>query len=202
MENPQGFDALSDEVLMKHVQEGDSAAFQVLVTRYKGRIVGYLNRTVRNTELAEDIAQEAFLRVYTKAHTFRTSASFSAWFYRIATNLAINELRRKKRVRFVSMEKPIVSDSGDQFSREFEDEGEIGPAENLEQRELQAEVARAVSELPMKYRVAFVLREVQGFSYQKISEVVGAPMGTIKSRVNRARLQFRDSMAPYVESEG
>lgn len=202
MEEIQGLDALSDEVLMEHLQNGDSAAFQVLVNRYKGRIVAYLHRTVRSRELAEDIAQEAFLRVYTKSHTFRTSASFSAWFYRIATNLAINELRRRKRVRFISMEKPIVTDSGDQFTREFEDEGERGPSENLEQRELQAEVARAVAELPVKYRVAFVLREIQGFSYQKISEVVGAPMGTIKSRVNRARLQFRDSMAPYVEAEG
>ncbi len=191
----------SDEVLMALVKQGDHAAFQELVTRYKNRIIGFVYRTVNSRELAEDIAQEAFLRVFTKAHTFRDGARFSPWFYRIASNLAINELRRRRRVSFISLERPIRTSSGDELVRDVEDDAR-GPAELAEQHELGGEIARAIADLPIKYRVAFVLRDVQGHSYERIAEIVGVPLGTIKSRVNRARSRFKDLMQPYVEALG
>ncbi len=186
---------------MALVKQGDHAAFQELVTRYKNRIIGFVYRTVNSRELAEDIAQEAFLRVFTKAHTFRDGARFSPWFYRIASNLAINELRRRRRVSFISLERPIRTSSGDELVRDVEDDAR-GPAELAEQHELGGEIARAIADLPIKYRVAFVLRDVQGHSYERIAEIVGVPLGTIKSRVNRARSRFKDLMQPYVEALG
>lgn len=192
----------TDEALMELVKAGDEPAFQELMTRYKNRIIGFVQRTVNSRELAEDIAQEAFLRVFTKAYTFRSDGVFSTWLYRIATNLAINELRRRRRVRFVSLQRPVRTGSGDEIALDMPDEKERGPAVAAERNELQREIARAVAELPVKYRVAFVLRDIQGHSYQKIAEVADVPLGTIKSRVNRARIRFRQLMQPYVEAEG
>jgi RNA polymerase sigma-70 factor (ECF subfamily) len=193
---------LTDEVLMTRVKGGDDAAFQALVKRYKNRIIGFVYRTVNSRELAEDIAQEAFLRVFTKSHTFRDGAKFSPWLYRIATNLAINELRRRKRVRFISLERPIRMQDGDELVRDVEDETGRAPDALAEQQEMRVEIARAIADLPIKYRVAFVLRDIQGHSYDAIAEMVGVPLGTIKSRVNRARSRFRDLMQPYMEAEG
>lgn len=192
----------TDEVLMAQVKEGKDAAFQELVGRYKNRIVGFVYRTVNNRELAEDIAQEAFLRVFTKSHTFRDGARFSPWLYRIATNLAINELRRRKRVRFISLEQPLRTQSGDELVRDVEDVDGRTPLALAEQQEMRQEIAKAIADLPIKYRVAFVLRDIQGHSYDAIAEMVGVPLGTIKSRVNRARGRFRVLMQPYVEAEG
>ena len=193
---------LTDEILMARVKSGDDAAFQALVRRYKNRIIGFVYRTVNSRELAEDIAQEAFLRVFTKSHTFRDGAKFSPWLYRIATNLAINELRRRKRVRFISLERPLRMQDGDELVRDVEDESGHAPDAMAEQQEMRVEIARAIADLPIKYRVAFVLRDIQGHSYDAIAEMVGVPLGTIKSRVNRARSRFRDLMQPYMEAEG
>ena len=190
---------LTDEQLMERVINGDMDAFENLVCRYQDRIINFTYRMVKNYEVAEELAQETFLRVFRKAHTFRLNARFSTWLYRIASNLSINEIKKKKRAPVVSLERFTSENRNEINLPAFGDEFH-SPDRQLLNKELKEAIERNIQEIPSRYRSAFILRDIQGLSYEEIAGILKCPLGTVKSRVNRARLFFKDLMKPFVGS--
>ena len=190
---------LSDEQLMERVINGDLNAFENLVGRYQDRIINFIYRMVNNYEVAEELAQETFLRVFRKSHTFRLNARFSTWLYRIASNLAINEIKKKKRAPVVSLER-FTSENRNEINLPAFGDERHSPDRQLLSKELKEAIERNIQEIPSRYRSAFILRDIQGLSYEEIAGILKCPLGTVKSRVNRARLFFKDLMRPFVGS--
>jgi RNA polymerase sigma-70 factor (ECF subfamily) len=194
-----GYAQWSDHELMAAVREGDERAFDELVRRYQAPMTGYLYRMLNDYEMALDLAQETFVRLYQNAHRYRANHSFSTYLYRIATNLAISELRRRKRWNMLSLVSFFTAKDGDEEDRAFDlpDPRPLPEAWILREEERQI-VARAVASLPEKYRAAIVLRDIQGLDYEQIAEILGVPLGTVKSRINRARSFLREKLRGYL----
>ena len=191
--------AMTDHRLLEATRTGDEAAFAELVRRYRNQITNYVYRMTNDYDLAVDLAQETFMRVYAAADRYRTSFAFSTYIYRIATNLAISELRRRKRRRLVSLtsffrERESPSDS---YELEMPDAGPLQDATYAED-ERRAAVARAIATLPEKYRAPLVLRDVEERSYEEIASILQMNEGTVKSRINRARTFLRDKLQAYL----
>jgi len=148
-------------------------------------------------ERSVELAQETFIRVFTSASRYQANYSFSTYIYRIATNLAISELRRRKRRKFVSLFSPFTDDNGDAVEL---DPPDLNPLqdESLIKDERRKAVARAITSLPDKYRAAIVLRDVEGLSYDRIAEVLKLSEGTVKSRINRARNLLKEKLSAYI----
>ncbi|MFH1278344.1 MAG: sigma-70 family RNA polymerase sigma factor [Candidatus Eisenbacteria bacterium] len=187
----------TDEELMFLYRDGVEEAFTELVRRYRNKIVSTAYRVVGDYAKAEDVAQETFLRVHRNADRYRSIAKFSTWIYTIALNVARNELRNTKRKRLVSLEafgrdsdsEPGTYDIPDETSR---------PDQDVEVRELRRIFNAAIKKLPPRYRTVFVLRDVQGLTYEEMAEILKVPKGTVKSRMNRARLKFRELIEPIL----
>ena len=192
-------EAWTDHRLLEATREGDEAAFAELVRRYRNQITNYVYRMTNDYELAVDLAQETFMRVYAAAERYQSSYAFSTYIYRIATNLAISELRRRKRRRLVSLstffgERESPSDS---CELDMPDRGPLQDVTVVED-ERRAAVARAIATLPEKYRAPLVLRDVEERSYGEIACILGMNEGTVKSRINRARSFLRDKLHAYL----
>lgn len=179
----------SDEDLIERFQQGDVYAYDLIVKRYKEPLLNFVYRFIGNIEEAEDIVQETFLRVYRKKHAYRRIAKFSTWIYTIAGNLSRTELRRRRRRKLFS-----VSDMGfDEKDYEISDE-EFNPEDNTEgilQGEL---IQKEIENLSPKFREVILLRDVQELSYEEISQIIKVPIGTVKSRVNRARTRLQSRL--------
>jgi RNA polymerase sigma-70 factor (ECF subfamily) len=175
-----------DSELIAKSSRGDSSAFGVLVLRYRKMVVGVAYRTCGDGVLAEDIAQETFIRAWTKLSTYRPEGSFRGWLCRIAANLTIDALRRQK---------PTV----ELESRTFEASGD-GPEAAVLREERAAAVRKAIMKLATHSRMALVLREYEGLSYREIADALGIPLGTVKSRLNDARLRLKAELAAYLEA--
>ena len=195
---PVAREDLTDEELMLRVQAGEKACYDLLVRRYKVRLYNYLLRLVSDPDLAEEIAQDAFVRAYVHAEKYRTIAKFSTWLYTIATNLVRNRYRKKKR------RPPVLS----LFYRHGDDDEELvqdvadnapNPEELAVGEDLERLMARATEQIPERYREPFVLREVNQLSYEEIRAVTGLKLGTVRSRINRARNHFRRIIEPMLE---
>jgi RNA polymerase sigma-70 factor, ECF subfamily len=188
----------SDHVLLEETLAGDEDAFAELVSRYRNQITSYIYRMTNDYDGAVDLAQETFLRVYRAASRYQTTHAFSTYIYRIATNLAISELRKRKRRRLVSLTGLLSSADGEEM-RDFDapDEKPLQDT-NLVDSEIRRVVKRAIGTLPEKYRAPLVLRDVEGKSYEEIAEILQTSEGTVKSRINRARNFLRDKMRNYV----
>ena len=172
----------SDEQILARFRAGDEAAFEELVRRYEAALRNVAFGFVRDMALAEDIAQDTFLRAYSKASSLRRGGSVRSWLFRIAINRSQDELRRIKRKREVSWETFDVPPAGpDQVS------GEALAAS----RELGRHLAGAMSELRAEYRIPLVLREVEGLSYTEIAKLLEWPLGTVQARIHRGRLALR-----------
>jgi len=190
---------MTDHRLLEATRSGDEVAFAELVRRYRNQITNYVYRMTNDYDLAVDLAQETFMRVYAAAERYQTSYAFSTYIYRIATNLAISELRRRKRRRMVSLtsyfhERESPSDS---CELEMPDAGPLQDATFVED-ERRAAVARAIATLPEKYRAPLVLRDVEERSYEEIASILRMNEGTVKSRINRARSFLRDKLQAYL----
>jgi RNA polymerase sigma-70 factor (ECF subfamily) len=190
---------LSDHSLIEAARVGDEAAFAEIVRRYRNQITNYVYRVTNDYESAVDLAQETFLRVYRAADRYQSTYAFSTYIYRIATNLAISELRRRKRHRLVSL--TGFFRAGEQG----EEAGELDPADTVPladitmvECERRAAVARAIATLPEKYRVPLVLRDVEERSYEEIARILEMSEGTVKSRISRARAFLRDKLEQYL----
>lgn len=180
--------------LVERARAGDMAAFESLVAHYERKVLNMAYRRIGSYEDACDIAQEAFVRAYTRLGEFRGDASFSTWLYRIVHNACMDEIRRRKRQTITSLDQPMEADDGEMF-RQLKDEEGVGPEQALERRELQAEVQRAIARLEDHFRVVLVMRDIQGLSYNEIADVLGENLGTVKSRLNRARNALKEQLA-------
>ena len=174
--------------LIRACQAGDAAAFRRLVERFERRVYGVAYAIIHNRELARDIAQEAFLRVHRALHTFDPARSFYTWLYQIVLNLSIDALRKDRRSRPMDLE----------AAGGIPDRGET-PGESLLRRETQERVRRLLDRLPVDYRVALTLRDLQGFSAPEIAAMAGVSPVTIRWRIHEARKRFR---ALWEQEEG
>lgn len=190
---------LSDHSLLEATRTGDEAAFAELVRRYRNQITNYVYRITNDYDASVDLAQETFMRVFRAAERYQTSHAFSTYIYRIATNLAISELRRRKRRRLVSLSGFFQGRDSDAEACEL-DVPDARPLQDttLVETERRAAVARAIATLPDKYRAPLVLRDVEGRSYEEIASILEMSEGTVKSRINRARSFLRDKLQAYL----
>ena len=177
---------------------GDGQAFQELVQRYRGRLLSFVNRIIGDRERAEDLVQEAFLRVYRHLHRFDSTKKFSTWIYTIAGNLAKNELRNRSRSPLVLYQSLRPRDDDEQRPLQFEDSSSR-PDDMFAHRHLQEAVQATVATLPPHHREVFVLRELEGRSYEEIASLTRCNLGTVKSRLNRARHTFAERIARHLD---
>jgi RNA polymerase sigma-70 factor (ECF subfamily) len=189
---------MSDHALLEATRDGDGDAFAELVGRYRNQITSYIYRMTSDYDEAVDLAQETFVRLFRAAGRYQTTHAFSTYIYRIATNLAISELRKRKRRRLVSLTGLMSSGEGEQ-AVDFNppDERPLQDVTLVDSERREA-IKRAISTLPEKDRAPLVLRDVQGKSYDEIAAILRTSEGTVKSRINRARNFLRDKMHAYL----
>ena len=184
----------TDEELIARFQNGDAYAFDLLVKRYKDPLLNFIYRFIGDLVESEDIVQETFYRVYKNKHYYKEVAKFSTWIYTIAGNLAKTELRRRKRRKVFSIHKESPID------KEFElPDLKSDPEKEVNTIVTEKIIQKAISSLPQKFRQVIVLRDIQGFSYEEISGIIKVPLGTVKSRVNRARLKLQEDLSFLME---
>ena len=178
---------------------GEERAFQELVERYQTRLLNFIYRTVGDRERAEDLVQEVFIRVYRHLHRFDRSKKFSTWAYTIASNLAKNELRNRSRNPLVLFQ-TLRGTKSDEEERplQFEDQASR-PDDLYRKRHMRSLVEETVAQLPEHHRQVFVLRELEGKSYEEIAEITDCNLGTVKSRLNRARTAFASIIEPALD---
>jgi len=185
------------QVVLRHLA-GDPQAFGTLVDRYQTRLLNFVNRTIGDRERAEDLVQEVFIRVFRHLHRFDQTKKFSTWIYTIASNLAKNELRNRSRNPLVLFQTIKKQWEADHRPLQFEDPSSR-PDDLYRKRHLRELVEGSVAQLPEHHRVVFVLRELEGKSYEEIAEITGCNLGTVKSRLNRARNNFAAIIAPLLD---
>jgi RNA polymerase sigma-70 factor (ECF subfamily) len=182
-----------DASLIAATLDGDTAAFGRLVHAYQDRLYNSLVRVTGSAEDAGDIVQDAFVQAYRKLDSFRGSSAFYTWLYRIAFNLAMSHARREHKVASLDgMKANLGSEPVD---------GQPTPDARLERREQVEMVHAALAELSTEYRTILVLREIDGCRYDEIAHILDLPVGTVRSRLFRARLQLRDQLAPRLHIE-
>ena len=191
----------SDTMLVERTVAGDQKAFELLVIKYERRIQRLIGRMVRDVDLVEDIAQETFIRAYRALAQFRGEAQFYTWLYRIAVNTAKKALMDLKRNPTVS-ENSFKSDDDDETSPlENELTSSETPESLLAGKEIAQMVNTAMEALPEELRQAITLREIEGLSYEEISEVMNCPIGTVRSRIFRAREAISARIKPLLENQ-
>ena len=191
---------LPDEDLMDHVVAGAEAAFVCIVDRYKNRLQNVIYRYIRDYQRSEDLAQEAFVRVYLHRERYRKTGKFSTWIFTIAVNLAKNEIRRKVRLKNVLSLDHLTEIMGSPEPLLKEDHQ--APTDRLVEKDQTSEVvAKAITKLPEVYREALILRDIEGLTYEEIAEILDIPGGTVRSRINRARLMLKDKLKGFAKTE-
>jgi RNA polymerase sigma-70 factor, ECF subfamily len=200
-----------DVALLRKAQTGDRAAYGQVVLLYQDRLYNAVLRMVGDRDEALELTQEAFTRGLVKIDSFRGDASPYTWLFRIAMNLAISQLRKGgSRGRVFSLDRPSANGSGRRGSRDADDQaaglidrvardGSPTPLERAENRERDQQVLAALGRLDAEYRAVLVMRDIEGFDYQQMADVLGLPLGTLKSRLFRARMALRDELKTYLK---
>jgi RNA polymerase sigma-70 factor (ECF subfamily) len=173
----------TDELLVEKIKKGDSEAFRELIRRYQRYVLNLVYRTIGDTNDAEDIAQEVFIKVYKSIRGFKGESKFSTWISKITVNLCMDKLREKAK----NKEEDIEEEVWNTFAQPVN----FNPEVMAERHELQETIKKAIESLPEELRVAFVLRELEDFSYDEIGEMLNIPIGTVESRIYRARMKLR-----------
>jgi RNA polymerase sigma-70 factor (ECF subfamily) len=182
--------AKSDEVLITLVQQGEPGAFRILVERHQERIRNLIYSIFHEPEIVDDLSQEVFIKAYEALPNFRFQSSFYTWLYRIAVNKSRDELRKRKVRRWFSLQTMLDSSDKDLNAKIV-----VEPRDN----ELQELVAAGLQSLPDKYRIAITLKDIDGLSYEEIAEIMECEIGTVKSRLSRARAMLRRVLEPFVK---
>jgi len=180
---------LGDAELAARMQGGDRAAFATLVNRHKHKLVNYLTGLMRDRDRSEELAQDVFLKLYQHRGRYQERGQFLPYLYRIATNLARSEERKRRRREFLLQK----------FSFNGNGRRELAPSPQTEllRNELGTRVGKAIEALPLRYRSPLVLREIEGWSYRDIAAALNCREGTVKSRIHRGREQLRRVLTPY-----
>ncbi len=191
-----------DDELMERYRAGDEDAFTLLVRRHQQPLINFIARYINDRDSAEDLAQETFIRIFKAAQRYKPGqAHFKTWMYHIASNLCKNELRNRGRRNRYRVDN-VVEGNGDSEQIDLIEntpaDASSQPEVALERKELHDAIQSAIAELPEQYRVPLVLRDLQGLSYDEISETLELRSGTTKSRINRARLMLKDKLKSYV----
>ena len=194
--------ASGDEAgLVEQARAGDMSAFSRLIARYQDRVVNACWRISGNADDAHDLAQEAILRALESIDRFQHKSGFYTWLFRIATNLAISHRRQAARRVKLSLHGPDGQFRGDQPGAQLAGRVSTGsddPSVRLSSRETQERVAEELDRLEDDHRAVVVLRDIEGFDYREIAEILDVPVGTVKSRLYRARMELRDRLGPVV----
>lgn len=187
----------TDQLLVQRVQAGDQKAFELLVAKYQRRIFRLISRFVRDAALAEDVAQETFLRAYRAIGQFRGDSQFYTWLYRIAVNTAKKSLSDSARDPVIR-ESSTISEDGETFVSGEQLTDMETPEAVLASREIARTVNAAMDALPEDLRTAIALREIEGLSYEDIAQVMNCPVGTVRSRIFRAREAIARQLRPLL----
>jgi RNA polymerase sigma-70 factor, ECF subfamily len=189
----------ADALLVERAKRGEVSAFEMLVVKYQRRIERLIGRMVRDTDLVQDIAQETFIRAYRALPQFRGDSAFYTWLYRIAVNTAKKALVEKKRDPVVFEGAMVSTEEGEEPSRVENEltDGET-PETALAGRQVAATVNAAIDALSEDLRQAIVLREIEGLSYEEIADVMNCPIGTVRSRIFRAREAIAVKLRPLL----
>ncbi len=188
-----------DQELVRRVQEGDKKAFDLLVIKYQQRIAKLISRYVRDQDEVQDVAQEAFIKAYRALPRFRGDSAFYTWLYRIAINTAKNYLvaqGRRPPATDVEAEEAVYVDGGMKMS------DRDTPEQLIQRDEVERVIFDTIDSLPEELRTAITLREMEGLSYEEIAETMDCPIGTVRSRIFRAREAIETKMKPLLESRG
>lgn len=196
MSNPSSGDTL-DRELVTRVQRGDKKAFDLLVRRYQLKVLQLVGRYIRDPGESQDVAQEAFIKAYRALPGFRGESAFFTWLYRIAINTAKNHLQSRSRVP--ASEGDIDIDDAEQLESAPRLKDYETPERLLLTEELGTVISRAIEELPEELRTAILLREMDGLSYEEIAEVMVCPVGTVRSRIFRAREAIDKKLKPLLD---
>jgi RNA polymerase sigma-70 factor (ECF subfamily) len=186
----------SDQLLVERVQRGDKAAFDVLVRKYQHKIVKLVTRYVHDSTEALDVTQEAFIKAYRAMHGFRGDSAFYTWLYRIAINTAKNHLMAESRR---PLDRGVDLQDPEQYDMQARLRDNDTPERLLLTDEIQRTVEQAIEELPEDLRTAIVLREIEGMSYEQIAEAMSCPVGTVRSRIFRAREAIDEKLKPLLD---
>ena len=182
----------TDEKLIASFQNGNEQAYIELVRRYRDRLMTFVFRFLGDMELSEDIVQDTMIKLYTHKHYYKEIAKFSTWIYTIAGNLAKTELRKRKRRKVTLLSQMNTDD------RKYEIPSTELQSEDIVQGEYtERYIQKAILQLPLHFRTVVILRDIQELSYEEISNIVNVPLGTVKSRINRARLQLQQTLKEY-----
>ena len=188
---------MDEKLLIKKIKSGDMEAFSLLVSAYEKKAVNFARRMLGTQEEAEDAAQEAFLKVFDKIHTFREDSSFSTWFYTVLNNICLDALRkRSRRAETISIHQS--DDTGDEYELQIEDTAD-GPYEAFQKNEAKRLLEIALTKLSDEHRTVIILRDINGFEYEEIAKILKISTGTVKSRISRARLSLRRILEEHRE---
>ena len=181
-----------DEDLIHRCQSGDQLAFNQVVLKYRNRVMGIATRMLGDRVEAEDLAQDVFVKVYHGLQGFQGEALFSTWLYRIAANSCLNQIRKRKRESQVAVSaddpEPTISD------------GKSNPHTLLEKKELNSFLEKAIHALPQEQRMVLILRDIEGLTYEEIADSLELELGTVRSRLHRARLEVRANVKEKIDS--
>lgn len=188
----------SDHELIEATREGDEEAFGEIMIRYRNPLTNYLYRMLNDYEEAVDLAQESFVRVYFAIDRYHSKYAFSTYIYRIATNLAISEIRKRKRRRLFSLTGLFQYDGNEEKEFQPADERPL-PEDDTISNEKLAVIEKAIAALPERYRAPIVLREIQELTYEEVANILGLGLGTTKSRISRGRGLLKDRLRNYFD---
>jgi RNA polymerase sigma-70 factor, ECF subfamily len=191
---------IDDAQLIAQALAGQTAAFGQLVQKYQDRLYHTVIHVVGNAEDAKDAVQETFVQAFLKLESFHGASAFYTWLYRIAFNVAVTHRRRRGAMR--SAEQTALADGHLRGSGEAQQSMADAPSERMEREERCRQVRRAIAQLPEEHRTVLVLREMDGCCYETIAEILDLPVGTVRSRLHRARMQLREQLKEVLAVEG
>lgn len=179
----------SDDYLVLKSQRGDAKSFELLILKYQRRIFNVIYRIVRDQNIVEDLAQDTFLNAYNSIKNFKRQSSFYTWIYRVAVNISLNYLAKQKKLKTVDDTIMETEDIVEKMSTY-----DVSPEKSLGSKESTSIIFKAINKLPDDMRIAVMLRDYEGLSYQEVSEVMDCPIGTVRSRIFRGRAILKETL--------